>query len=141
MPKSTTTTGPDKAAIKAGTKNAKQHRKNTRKAANAKRNGYVAAVRFVAAAAPFSYIILDAVLKARSGHGDPEHALLPAVISFFLVWVVLGFAERAISTAIAKHATDERIQARRIAAETAASLAAAASAAAAAAMADDVEPS
>jgi hypothetical protein len=129
MATSSTSSGPDKAAVKSGMKNAKKHRKNTRKAANARRNGYVAAARFVAAAVPFSYIILDAVLKTSSGYGDAEHALLPAVVSFFLVWVTLGFAERAISSAIAKSAADERLQARRVAAETNAALAAAAFAA------------
>jgi hypothetical protein len=100
----------DKAAVKAGIKNAKKYNKQKRRASN--RNSYVVAVRYALSALGFAWVMLNGILDARSNNGDPAAALLPALIAFLFVWFVLGFAERAISSAIAKQAEEVRIAAQ-----------------------------
>jgi hypothetical protein len=102
------TGGRDKQSVKAASKNAKTYRKMQRKNRQKRRNSYVAAARYVAAAIPFSVILVNGVVDARRSGAAPDSYLLPALASFFLVWFVLGFAERAISLGIQKLALDER---------------------------------
>lgn len=103
----------DKAAVKAGIKNAKKYNKLKRRANG--RNSYVVAVRYALAALGFAWVMLNGLLDARANNGDPAAALLPASIAFLFVWFVLGFAERAISAAIKKQAEDARREAREAA--------------------------
>lgn len=99
----------DKAAVKAGIKNAKKYNKQKRRAGN--RNSYVVAVRYALSALGFAWVMLNGILDARANNGDPTVALLPALIAFLFVWFVLGFAERAISSAINKQAEEARLEA------------------------------
>jgi hypothetical protein len=96
----------DKAAVKAGMKNAKKYNKQKRR--HASRNSHVAAARFALAAGGFAWVLLSGVLDAHENHGDPAAALIPAIVAFVLVWFLLGFAERSISAAIAKHTEETR---------------------------------
>jgi hypothetical protein len=96
----------DKAAVKAGLKNAKKYSKQKRR--NASRNSHVAAVRFALAASGFAWVLLSGVMDAYENNGDPAVALIPSIAAFLLVWFLLGFAERAISGAIAKNAEETR---------------------------------
>lgn len=121
--------GHDKQAVKAAAKNTKSYRKSQRKERQKRRNSYVAAGRYVASAIPFSVILVNGVLDARRTGAAPDSYLLPALASFFLVWFVLGFAERAISSGIQKLALEEREAQRAREAELEAALQAAEAAA------------
>ena len=131
------TGGRDKQAVKAASKNAKAYRKMQRKERNKRRNSYIAAARYVAAAVPFALIVGNGVIESRESDVTPESYLLPALAAFFLVWFLLGFAERAISAGIQKLALEEREAARTRAAELAQALDAAEAASSSGALTGD----